>query len=104
MHSDGFKQVREFVLAKSQVVAQDDSGIPVRFFAAKDWELHPFGNYLGPISLFPGRNQPAMRELFRKGRAEPIDFGIGYRWRPRESNLLLAVRSATRAASDETRR
>ena len=24
--------------------------------------------------------------------AAPIDFGIGYRWRPHESNLLLAVK------------
>jgi hypothetical protein len=98
MHSDGFSKVREFVLAKSAVVVQDDSGIPVRFFSAKDWELRPFGNYLGPISLFPGRSQPGMRELFRRGRAEPLDFGIGYRWRPRESNLLLALRTRTRSA------
>jgi hypothetical protein len=28
--------------------------------------------------------------LFR--RAQPIDFGIGYRWRRAESNLLLSVR------------
>lgn len=104
MHSDGFKKVREFVLARSALVVQDDSGVPVRFFDAADWTMHPFGNYLGPISLFPNRSQPAMRQLFGKGRAEPIDFGIGYRWRPRESNLLLAVRSGTRAASDETRK
>jgi hypothetical protein len=28
--------------------------------------------------------------LFR--RAQPIDFGIGYRWRTPETNLLLSVR------------
>jgi hypothetical protein len=28
--------------------------------------------------------------LFR--RAQPIDFGIGYRWRTPETNVLLAVR------------
>lgn len=33
-----------------------------------------------------------MRDLFAKGRAEPLDFGIGYRWRSNESSLLLAVR------------
>jgi hypothetical protein len=98
MHSNAFTKVREFVLSKSLAVVQDDSGIPVRFFDARDWELRPFGNYLGPISLFPNRSQPAMRELFRKGRAEPLDFGIGYRWRPRESNLLLALRTGTKAA------
>ncbi len=98
MHSNAFTKVREFVLSKSVAVVQDDSGIPVRYFDAKDWELHPFGNYLGPISIFPGRAQAGMKELFRKGRAEPLDFGIGYRWRPRESNLLLALRSGTKSA------
>ncbi len=33
-----------------------------------------------------------MQDLFAKGRAKPMDFGVGYRWRPNESNLLLAVR------------
>jgi hypothetical protein len=27
--------------------------------------------------------------------AQPMDFGIGYRWRSHESNLLLSIRSAS---------
>ena len=27
------------------------------------------------------------------GQPTPIDFGIGYRWRPNESNLLVAVKN-----------
>ncbi|HVQ72536.1 MAG TPA: hypothetical protein VMT08_34055, partial [Bradyrhizobium sp.] len=46
--------------------------------------------YLGPIDEFPGRYQDSYAALFR--RAQPIDFGIGYRWRTPESNLLLSVR------------
>jgi hypothetical protein len=30
-----------------------------------------------------------MSEVFRRG-AVPMDFGLGYRWRLNESNLLLA--------------
>ncbi len=84
MHSEGFSKVRAYLLEKSAVIVQDDSGIPARFFDRKQWELRAFGTYLGPISIFPGRSQPVMRELFRKGRAKPLDFGIGYRWRPNE--------------------
>ena len=29
----------------------------------------------------------------KKAPAPPMDFGVGYRWRPNESNLLLAVRN-----------
>jgi hypothetical protein len=91
LHSGGFTKVRDFLLANSTVMIQDDSGIPLRFYDAKKWDLQPFGRYLGPIGVFPGRYQPNYAVLFRKSR--PIDFGIGYRWHPYESNLLLALKT-----------
>lgn len=91
MHSDSFSKVREFLVSHSAVLVQDDSGIPVRYLAKNDWDLRPFGNYLGPISLFPGRYQKDLRDLSAKA-SKPIDFGIGYRHRQNESNLLLAIR------------
>jgi hypothetical protein len=90
LHSGGFSKVRDFLTANSAAMVQDDSGIPLRFYDPKKWDLHPFGRYLGPIGVFPGRYQPNYAVLFRNSRA--IDFGIGYRWRPSESNLLLAVK------------
>jgi hypothetical protein len=33
-----------------------------------------------------------MADLFRKGHPIPLNFGLGYRWRMNESNLLLAER------------
>ena len=62
----------------------------MRYYSTKKWRFFPFGRYLGPIDEFPGRYQQSYAELFR--RAQPIDFGIGYRWRTHESNLLLSVR------------
>ncbi len=101
MHLESFSKVRAFLLEKSAVIVQDNSGIPARFFDRKQWDLHAFGTYLGPISIFPGRSQPMMRELFRKGRTRPLDFGIGYRWRPNESNLLLAVKTSGKSAQGQ---
>jgi len=92
MHSGNFTQVRDFVLQHSQQVVQDDSGIPLAAFRPDAWSLQPFGAYLGPIAVFPGRGQPRLGELFRKAKATPLDFGIGYRHRGHDSNLLLAVR------------
>ena len=71
---------------------QDDSGIPLAAFRPDAWSFQPFGAYLGPIAIFPGRNQPRLGELFKKAKAPPLDFGIGYRHRVHDSNLLLAVR------------
>ena len=80
---------REFLLAHSATMIQDDSGIPLAFYDQRRWRFFPFGRYAGPIAEFPGRYQPNYTELFK--RAQPMDFGIGYRWRPHESNLLLSI-------------
>jgi hypothetical protein len=90
LHSGNFTTVRDFILANSATIIQDDSGVPLAYYDPKKWRFFPFGRYAGPIGEFPGRYQPAYAELFR--RSQPIDFGIGYRWRTYETNLLLSVR------------
>jgi hypothetical protein len=90
LHSGNFSTVRDFILVNSSTIIQDDSGIPLAYFNSKNWRFFPFGRYAGPISEFPGKYQQSYAELFR--RAQPMDFGIGYRWRSHESNLLLSVR------------
>jgi hypothetical protein len=91
MHSDNFSTVRDFLLTHSVSLLEDDSGIPVRYFA-KGWQLHPYGRYAGPIGLFGSQYQTKLNEVFAKGRTTPIDFSLGYRWKPSESNILLAVK------------
>ena len=93
LHSGNFTTVRDFILANSSTIIQDDSGIPLAYYSPKKWRLFPFGHYAGPIAEFAGRYQEQYAELFR--RAQPMDFGIGYRWRTYESNLLLSVRLAS---------
>jgi hypothetical protein len=66
----------------------------LRFFKPDEWRLRPFGRYLGPIGEFPGRYQKGLNDLFHRSNAPRIDFGVGYRWRPNESNLLLAEKKA----------
>ena len=90
LHSGNFSTVRDFMLANSATIIQDDSGIPLANYNPKKWRFFPFGRYAGPIGEFPGRYQQQYAELFR--RSQPMDFGIGYRWRSFESNLLLSVK------------
>jgi len=89
-HSGNFSTVRDFILANSATIIQDDSGVPLAYYSPKKWRFFPFGHYAGPIGEFPGRYQQSYAQLFT--RAQPMDFGIGYRWRTHESNLLLSVR------------
>jgi hypothetical protein len=90
LHAGNFTTVRNFLLANSATVIQDDSGIPLADYDPRKWRIFPFGRYAGPIDKFPNMYQPAYAELFR--RSQPMDFGIGYRWRSFESNLLLSIR------------
>ena len=90
LHSGGFTKIRDFLVAHSATVLEDDSGIPLAYFDRAKWQIQPFGHYLPPLGIFPNTYQPKLQELFAKS-ASPIDFGVGYRWRAHESNLLLAV-------------
>ncbi len=92
LSSRNFTMVRDFLLANSATIIQDDSGIPLANYDPGAWRFFPFGRYAGPIAKFPGKYQPKYAELFR--RSQPIDFGIGYRWRSYETNLLLSVKVA----------
>jgi hypothetical protein len=91
LHAGNFSVVRNWLLANSATIIQDDSGIPLAYYNARKWRFFPFGRYAGPIDKFPGRYQQQYAEMFT--RAQPIDFGIGYRWHAHESNLLLSVKT-----------
>jgi hypothetical protein len=99
LHSGSFSKVRGMILNHSATVLEDDSGIPLAYFDAKKWKLQPFGRYVGPLSIFGHAYQPRMAQLYQ--RATPLSFGIGYRFRTNESNLLLAQRSATQTSEQE---
>jgi hypothetical protein len=96
LSSRNFTIVRDFLLANSATIIQDDSGIPLANYDPGAWRFFPFGRYAGPIGKFPGKYQSKYAELFQ--RSQPIDFGIGYRWRSVESNLLLSVKVAPDSA------
>ncbi|MGJ5177022.1 hypothetical protein ACQR16_01705 [Bradyrhizobium oligotrophicum] len=97
LHLSGFSQVRSWLLKNSTSIIQDDSGIPLASYDSRAWQFFPFGRYAGPIDKFPGMYQNSYARLFE--RAQPLDFGIGYRWRTRESNVLLSVRSPSADAT-----
>ena len=99
MHKAHFASVRKLLLTHSATILQDDSGIPLAYFEAKKWRLQAFGHYAGPISIFANFYQPRMAELFHGAR--PIEFGIGYRWRKNESNLLLAQKGLSPSSDAE---
>lgn len=95
LHSGNFSVARDYLLNRGVVLVEDASGIPLRNIPRDEWNLYPFGRYAGPISLFAGRYQKDMAQLFRK--AKPHKFGIGYRFRRGETHVLLAIKKSLSA-------
>ena len=94
MHESYFANVRNFLLSNSVAILQDDSGIPLRDFLTGDWQLTFFGSYTGTLDLFSKYVQPELMQAYRTpGGARELPFGTGYKWKPGESNLMLAVRA-----------
>ncbi len=87
-----FNKMRDFLLEQSATILQDDTGIPIAYFNPKVWRFQAFGRYTGPLNISGATYQARMGELFRN--AIPINFGVGYRWRINESNLVLAQKVA----------
>jgi len=93
MHYRNFSTVRSAILSQSRIVVEDDSGIPFHFFDAATWDVHLYGTYTKPIALFKNSAQDDLREAFSsRPDVQPLEFGIGYRFRAHESNLILAFR------------
>ena len=91
MFENGFATVRDFLLEHSKAIVQDDSGIPISAFDPQKWQLRFFGSYSGPIELFKQYYQPQLQGLYQQSNPAPLGFGIGYRWSPRQSTLVVAT-------------
>lgn len=90
LHEGGFETVREYVLKNSDLVVEDDSGIPWRYFDRNKWQLRLCGRYAGPIDIFKQHYQADLAQAYVKANPLPMGFSFGYRWVPSESGLLLA--------------
>lgn len=91
LHRPGFTAFRDALLKGSGSILQDDSGVPLRAFAERRWKVHPHGSYEAPIALFKEFTQPDLAERFRDPATKPLPFGMGYKHRGRDSNLVLAL-------------
>lgn len=90
LHQIQFNIVRDLIMAKSNYVLEDDSGIPYCYFRTNEWTPKLYGKYTGPIPLFSVRFQEDLDSCYKNNRfPKSLNFGIGYKSRIGESNLLL---------------
>jgi hypothetical protein len=92
MHEGRFTAIRSSILNTSELVLEDDSGIPIRYFTPDKWTLRFFGTYTGPIALFKNFYQSDLRQYYQASSPKTLTFSFGYQWNRHNSTLVLAVR------------
>jgi hypothetical protein len=96
MHKDYFSTIRGMILDHSTLVVQDDSGIPYRFFKPEKWDVTLYGVYSSPIAMFKDHREADLAGAYKEAKGvKTLPFGIGYNWRPGQSNLLVARRKSS---------
>lgn len=85
MHTDKYSLIRELTLNCSDVIVQDDTGVPLKFFTPKEWEINTYGTYVAPISVFSMHKQNDLKDLIKES-AKTINFRFGYN---NPSNILV---------------
>lgn len=82
MHYQGFSEIRNSLLSHSEVIFQDDTGIPLKYIDQEKWDIQLFGAYTRPIKNFSDKMyQPDLLELYNsspKEEIKEIPFSLGY--------------------------
>lgn len=88
------KTMRELAMNNSDYIFQDDSGIPYKFFDRSDWQMQFYGRYRRTLKVFYNAHfQSELKQIYETDTTiKPLDFGIGYGVRIRQSNLMLATK------------
>lgn len=90
-HRPAYTEGARYLLEHSEVIVQDDSGIPYRLFDKSRWDISLFGTYRYPL---PGMGVYPQQDLIRAyaGGSEHLPFAYGYgpKTAARASGLMVA--------------
>ena len=93
LHDQQFARTREMLLTRTNVVVQDDTGIPFRQLTAAGWGVQLFGVYAAPIKSLAYGKQPDLEAAYKAAEpVPPLAFPFGYQGKDGRSTLLLARR------------
>lgn len=87
-----FTIIRSLILTRSNLILQDDSGIPLNCFYDDDWVLGFHGTYTRPIPLFDNRYQPDLYKRIKEHSEGILPFTYGYYISPGSAHLIVARR------------
>lgn len=93
LHDNQFARTRALLLDSADVIVQDDTGIPYRFFNQAPWQVKLYGQYHKPIRPMAYAYQKDLEAAFKaKNDLPDLPFPFGYHWRGKQSGLIVAHR------------
>jgi len=94
MHKTNFSGIRSTILSTSRAILQDDSGIPWLLFNDSAQTVTLYGDYTGVIPLFSKSYQADLINAYHNDsfKVQSLPFGIGYKYKEGQSNLMWRVR------------
>lgn len=85
--------LRSYILEKSNLILEDDTGVPYHYFANADWQVRLFGDYSKPDRPFRREYQPDLATAFQDtSKVKELGFSLGYGYGRRPSSMILAER------------
>ena len=86
--------IRNYILQNSNLVLQDDTGVPFRDFETSKWHVQLFGAYSHPDPPFQREYQRDLAKAFQANASvRELGFSLGYGAGRRPSLLMLARRN-----------
>ena len=96
LHNDFMSNMRKFILAKSDDVVEDDTGIPFKYFIEKNnWNTKVYGEYQKPVKNFNWLDrQKELQAVFDKDSANipKLPFHLGYHWNTNKDVLIVCAK------------
>lgn len=93
LHWQMCKALRQFILDRSNMILQDDTGVPYGYFRNAGWEVRLFGQYSRPDKPFTNQYQKDLAAAFEDpAKVRKLGFPLGYGAKRRPSSMILAMR------------
>jgi hypothetical protein len=91
MHKESFNEIKKIILANSNNVFQDDTGMPYSYFKNKlQWTGQFYGEYIKPVKDFSSElYQADLDSAFKAGGKKELPFSLGYHWSTQKQNYML---------------
>ena len=92
MHNAQFTEIKKMILANTQSLFQDDTGIPYKDFKKQlNLGIHFYGDYTKPVKDFGDEKfQPDLDSAYKANKnREALPFSLGYHWGSKKQNYML---------------